>query len=219
MKFIAYKYMVHGWMVPSKVFPYFYKEVQVQDNIFCLVAVLKFLSQKKELTKEEMRFADYNINKLYEKRMVFPFFRDFYGKLSLPIHILDECYVEYTANPEYEVRIHYLISSGYEGGEFVTETMRDIFYGIRVKEFVLFQDEILQYYISELRPEGEVITKSVSVRFDETMDNERISSRYHLLNLMMIAQEMNDESTLIDLMKEYVETNESVKMLFGPLDN
>ena len=38
MKFIAYKYMVHGWMVPSKVFPYFYKEVQVQDNIFCLVA-------------------------------------------------------------------------------------------------------------------------------------------------------------------------------------
>ena len=38
-------------------------------------------------------------------------------------------------------------------------------------------------------------------------------------NDMMIAQEMNDESTLIDLMKEYVETNESVKMLFGPLDN
>ena len=36
---------------------------------------------------------------------------------------------------------------------------------------------------------------------------------------MMIAQEMNDESTLIDLMKEYVETNESVKMLFGPLEN
>lgn len=218
MKFIAYRYLVHGWMIPGRVFSYFYKEVQVQDNVFCLVAALKFLSQKKELTEEEMQFADYNINKLYEKKIVFPFFRDFYGKLSLPIHILDEYYVEYTANPEYEVRIHYLISSGYEKGEFVTETMRDIFYGIRVKEFVLFQDEILQYYISELRPEGEVITKSVSVRFDETMDNERTSSRYHMLNLMMIAQEMNEESTLIDLMKEYVETNESVKMLFGPLE-
>ncbi len=219
MKFISYKYLVHGWMIPSKVFSYFYREVQVQDNVFCLIAALKFLSQKKELAKEETRFADYNINKLYEKKMVFPFFRDFYGKLSLPIHILDEYYVEYTADPEYEVRIHYLISSGYEKGEYITETMRDIFMGIRVKEFVLFQDEILQYYISEMRPEGEVITKSVSVRFDETMDSERTSSRYHLLNLMMIAQEMNDESTLIDLMKEYVETNESVKMLFGPLEN
>lgn len=217
MKFIAYKYLVHGWVLPNKVFPYFYKEVQVQDNVFCLIAVLKFLSQSKELTEEETKFVDYHVNKLYDKKMVFPFFRDFYGKISLPVHILDEYYVEYTANPEYEVRIHYLISSGYEKGEYVTETMRDIFCGIRVREFVLFQDEILQYYISEVRPEGEVITKSASVSFDETMDNERTSSRYHLLNLMMIAQEMNEEGTLIDLMKEYVEINESVGMLFEPL--
>lgn len=217
MKFIAYKYLVHGWILPNKIFPYFYKEVQVQDNLFCLAATLKYLSQKKELTEEETKFADYNINKLYEKKIIFPFYRDFYGKLSLPVHILDEYYVEYTTNPEYEVRIHYLISSGYEKGEYVTETMRDIFCGIRVKEFVLFQDEILQYYISEMRPEGEVITKSASVSFDETMDSERTSSRYHMLNLMMIAQEMNEEGTLIDLMKEYVETNESVKMLFKPI--
>lgn len=217
MKFIAYKYLVHGWLIPNKIFSYFYREVQVQDNLSCLIAVLKFLSQKKELTEEERRFADYNINKLYEKKMIFPFYRDFYGKLSLPVHILDEYYVEYTANPEYEVRIHYLISSGYEEKRYITETMRDIFCGIHVKEFVLFQDEILQYYISELRPEGEVITKSASVSFDETMDNERTSSRYHMLNLMMIAKEMNEEGTLIDLMREYVETNESIKMLFKPL--
>lgn len=219
MKFITYKYLVHGWILPNKIFPYFYKEVQVQDNLFCLAATLKYLSQKKELTEDEVKFADYNINKLYDKKIIFPFYRDFYGKLSLPVHILDEYYVEYTANPEYEVRIHYLISSGYEKGEYVTETMRDIFCGIRVKEFVLFQDEILQYYISEMRPEGEVITKSASVSFDETMDNERTSSRYHMLNLMMIAQEMNEEGTLIDLMKEYVETNESVKMLFTPIED
>lgn len=218
LKFIAYHYLVHNWMLPNKVFAYFYKEVQVQDNIFCLIAVLRFLSRKPELTEEESKFADYHINQLYENKMVFPFFRDFYGKLSLPIHILDEYYVEYTADPEYEVRIHYLISSGYERGEYVTETMRDIFCGIRVKEFVLFQDELLQYYISEMRPEGEVITKSVSVSFDETMDNERTSSRYHMLNLMMIAQEMKEEGTLVDLMKEYVEMRESVNLLFKPLE-
>lgn len=218
IKFISYKYLVHNWMLPSKIFDYFYKEVQIQENLFCLIAVLKFLSQQKELADEEIQFVDYNINKLYEKKMVFPFYRDFYGKVSLPVHILDEYYVEYTANPEYEVKIHYLISSGYEKGEYVTETMRDIFCGIRVKEFVLFQDEILQYYISEVRPEGEVITKSVSVSFDETMDNERTSSRYHMLNLMMIAQEMNEEGTLLDLMKEYAELQENVNILFKPLE-
>ena len=218
MKFVAYNYMVRGWMIPSQMFGYFYKDVQIQDNIFCLIATLKYLSQKAELSEEEEKFADYHVNKLYEQKKVFPFFRDFYGKLSLPIHILDEHYVSYTSNPEYEVKIHYLISSGYEEGEYVTETMRDMFQGIRVKEFVLFQDEILQYYISELRPEGEVITKSVSVKFDETMDNERTSSRYHMLNLMMIAQEMNEESTLIDMMREYVETRECVNTLFKPVE-
>lgn len=218
MKFIAYKYLVHGWLIPGKVFEFFYKEIQVQDNLFCLIAVLKYLSQKVVPSEEEIKFADYHLNKLYEKKIIFPYFRDFYGKLTLPIHILDEYYVEYIANPEHEVRIHYLISSGYEDGEYKTEIMRDVFQGIRVKEFVLFQDEILQYYISELRPEGEVITKSVSVNFDETMDKERTSSRYHMLNLMMIAQEMNEETTLVEMMKEYVVQQETVQILFQPLD-
>lgn len=218
MKFIAYKHLVHGWLIPDQMFHCFYREVQVQDNLFCLVASLKYLSQKRELSIEEARFADYNINKLYDRRIVFPFYRDFYGKFALPIHILDECYVEYITNPEYEVKIHYLISSGYEEGEFITETMRDIFCGIRVKEFVLFQDEMLQYYITEVRPEGEVLTKSVSLSFDETMDNERTSSRYHMLNLMMIAQEMKEEGTLVDMMKEYVQIKECTNILFNTLE-
>ncbi len=35
---------------------------------------------------------------------------------------------------------------------------------------------------------------------------------------MMIAQEMNEEGTLIDLMKEYVELKECVNMLFQPVE-
>ena len=218
LKFIAYHYLIHSWVIPTEMFDYFYKEVQMQDNMFCLIASLKDLSKKKNLTPEEKQFVEYHINRLYEKKMIFPFYREFDGVASLPIHLLDQCYIDYITDPAYEVRIHYMISSGYEKGEYVTETMRDVFYGQRVKEFVLFQDEMLQYYISEVRPEGEVITKSASVRFDESMDNERRSSRYHMLNLMMIAQEMNEENTLIDMMKEYVETKESVNRLFKPLD-
>lgn len=217
LKYMAYKYLVFRWILPSQMFAYFYREAKIRDNIFCLIASLKYLSQQDSLEEEEREFADYHLNKLYEENMVFPFFKDFYGKLSLPIHILDELYVEYITNPAYEVKIHYLISSGYEKGEYITESMRDVFQGIRVKEFVLFQDEILQYYISEIRPEGEVITKSATVSFDETMDSERTSSKYHMLNLMMISQEMNDENTLLDLMNEYVEMEECVAELFVPI--
>ena len=90
----------------------------------CLVAVLKYLSRKKELTDEETSFADYNITMLYDKSIIFPFYKDFYGKVSLPIHLMDEYYVEYIAEPGCEVKIHYLITSVNEAvkhdGKFIT---------------------------------------------------------------------------------------------------
>lgn len=221
LKMTAYKYLIKNWLIPNNMFKYFYDEVHAQENLPCMIAVLKYLSRKKSLTEEEIYFADYNLNVLYEKNIVFPFFKDFYGKFTLPIHIMDEHYVEYTAPPDCEVKIHYLITSGQDKNvtdeEFTTETMRNVFEGIRVKEFVLFQDELLQYYISEVSSEGEKITRSMSVHFDESMDNTRENSRYHTLNTMMIAKEMHDDATLIDLMQEYAKERENVKHLFKPL--
>ncbi len=224
LKMTAHKYMVNNWIIPNKMFEFFYSEVRAQENITCLIAVLKYLSQQPELSKEETEFVDYNVNNLYEKGLVFPFFKDFYGKISLPVHIMDEHYVEYIADPECEVEISYFISStkddigaDYKECRFVTETMKEVYEGIRVKEFVLFQDELLQYYISEIHKDGEKITMSRSVHFDESMDNMRVSSKYHNLNTMMIAREMGDDTTLVDMMKEYAKEQQAVKNLFKPL--
>jgi len=219
LKIIAYKYLIKNWLIPNEMFKYFYDEVRTQENMVCLIATLKYLSQKRKLTDEEINFADYNVNMLYDKNIVFSFFKDFSGKFSLPIHIMDAQYVEYIAEPECEVKIHYLISSGHEGqaAEFITETMRNVFEGIRVKEFMLFQDELLQYYISETSEKGEKITRSVSVHFDSSMDNAREGSRYHTLNTIMIAKEMHDDATLIGLMEEYSRERENVKRLFKPI--
>ena len=92
--------------------------------------------------------------------------------------------------------------------------MPNVFDGIRVKEFVMFQDEVLKYYITELREEGEVVTCKNSVHFDETMDNERAGSRFHNINMMLIAQEMNDDKTLVDMMADYESEIENVRKMF-----
>lgn len=221
LKLTSYNYLIKGWLLPNEMFKYFYNDVHTQENIHCLIAVLKYLSQKDSLTDEEKVFADYNVNLLYEKNIVFSFFKDFFGKFTLPIHIMNQYYVEYIARPECEVRIHYLISQGQEDSKidekFTTETMKNVFEGIRVKEFVLFQDELLQYYISEISEEGEKITRSVSFRFDDSMDNVGEGHRYHALNTMMIAKQMNDDATLIDMMEEYAKERENIKQLFKPL--
>ena len=212
---LAYRYLVKNFKLPEKLFDCFYQEVRKHENLPCLIAVLKYFSECKELTTDKINFADYNLNKLYSQGKIFPFFKDYYGKFPLPIHILDEHYVEYIADPKYEVKIHYLITSvKQDEGEYITEVMPDIFEGIRVKDFVMFQDEILKYYITEMRPEGEVETLRSSVHFDETMDNERAGSRFHNINMMLIAKEMNDDETLIEMMTDYATERENVKKMF-----
>ena len=46
------------------------------------------------------------------------------------------------------------------------------------------------------------------------MDNERAGSRFHNINMMLIAQEMNDDKTLVDMMADYESEIENVRKMF-----
>ncbi len=217
-KLMAYEYLLKNRPLPVEMFGYYFRDVQIKENIPCLIAVLKYFSTCTKLSEEEVNFADYHLIKLYDQKIVFPFYQDFYGKFPLPIHIMDERYVEYIADPAYEVTIHYrILSADGSAGKFKVEKMRNVFEGIRVKEFVLFQDEILEYYVTEHHPGEEVKSPVRQVTMVESMDKARASSRYHTLNLMMIAQEMHDDVTLIDLMEEYAKEREMAKEVFKPM--
>lgn len=217
-KLMAYEYLVKDRQLPIEMFGYYFRDIQIQENLPCLIAVLKYFSTCEKLSEEEANFADYHLMKLYDQKIVFPFYQDFYGKFPLPIHVMDEHYIQYIADPAYEVTIHYrVLSAEGKNDKYKIEKMRDVFEGIRVKEFVLFQDEILEYYITEHRPGKAVRSELRRATMVESMDNARTSSRYHTLNLMMIAQEMKDDVTLIDLMEEYAMEREMVKEVFQPL--
>lgn len=77
--------------------------------------------------------------------MIFAFYRNFYGKISLPEHVLDQVYVEYIANPDHDVALHYRIYVGADKGKYAEVKMHNVFAGIHVREFVLFEDERLEY--------------------------------------------------------------------------
>lgn len=217
-KLMAYEYLVKNRQLPVEMFGYYFRDVQIQENLPCLIAVLKYFSTCEKLSEEEANFADYHLVKLYDQKIVFPFYQDFYGKFPLPIHVMDECYIQYIADPAYEVTIHYrILSAEGKNEKYKVEKMRDVFEGIRVKEFVLFQDETLEYYIIEHRPGKAFQSEVRRTAIVESMDNARSGSRYHTLNLMMIAQEMKDDVTLVDLMEEYAMEREMVKEVFQPL--
>lgn len=216
-KWMAHEYLIHDRELPDSMFEIYSKDVQIQDNLPCLLAVLKYFSGKKELTESEIQFADYHVNRLYDKKIVFPFYQKFHGKFSLPVHIPDQVYVDYIADPDCEVSIHYRIFTGKEEGAFREEKMRDVFAGIRIMEFVLFQDEILEYYVTEHHVTEDIKSDTKRITMERSPERLNNSSRYNKLNQMMSAQSAHEDTELIDMMEQFTMEREIAATIFKPM--
>lgn len=214
LKRAAYRYLVHGEMLPEKIFASFYRHVQVEENLPCLLAVLRQMGQREQLTGSETVFADYNLHQLYEKNIVLAFYQDFCGKVSLPDRVMKEQYVEYIADPAHTVKIQYCIKSQSGSEKPVTEIMADVFEGIRVRGFVLFQDETLEYRIIDQSPDGgEQITEPAQLGYVDRMTDADGSNGYRMLNQMMLLRGPGDEERLLDLMQKYAQKKEAAAIM------
>ena len=170
------------------------------------------------LTGGEAVVVDYNLHQLYEKDIVLPYFQAFKDKLSLPDTLLKEQYVDYTADPEHDVKIRYTYIVDDQRQAPVTETMRNVFEGIRVRGFILFQDETVEYEIIETDAEGhDKKTEPVRLVYTDQMRGMEGVSGYQMLNKMLMKQR-GGEDALLDQMQEYAEKRAIVKFLMKPDD-
>ena len=165
-----------------------------------------------------IRDRDYNLHQLYEKNIILPYFQKFKDKLVLPDTLLKEQYVEYTADPAHEVKIRYTYIVDGQHQPTVTEVMPDVFEGIRVRGFILFQDETVEYQVLEIDEDGnEKCTEPVCLNYVDQMGEEEGINGYRMLNNMLSRQNSGDEE-LLDLMQEYAEKRAIVKLLMKPDD-
>ena len=132
--------------------------------------------------------------------------------------IENRCFIEYKTNPKHQIKIHYFIEDEEMGEGFSVEEMKNLYEGIYVKNFTLFQNETLQYYIEEIPMDGEpIITESITVHGDELFREEE-EDEFSLINMMLIAREMKDEKTLFDLLENYAKNEYAMQHAFKQLD-
>lgn len=211
LSFHGYKYLINGRILKPALFQVMKRELIYEENDVCMLALLKKLSEEDCFDESEKEFIDYNLGRFLRKGIVLPFFRKFKGVILLNSKITDRYFVEYISNPGARVLIHYRLENGEEN--FTEEEMRDMFLGIRVKEFVLFGDESLQYYISEGEGEQMTITESGSLRVDQELQWEE-DTPYDQINFIVTALEMNDYESVLDSMENYDRNRYLMKDLF-----
>lgn len=217
LSYCAYEYFAKERLTPDSVFDNIvdlYREGQTLNDA-CKLALLKYYSEEQKDYKEGVkRMLKSFLVDFMHRNVYFKFF-SYYSELVPEISdYMDKTIIEYRTNPEYRVTLHYILDgSGEDSEEYHTEEMKNMFGGIFSKEFVLFFGENLQYYITEDQGGREVFTQSDSVSISDTTDN-RVESRYTMLNDMVVSKTVQDEDTLLELMKDYVEADAFAKRIF-----
>lgn len=218
LSYYAYKYLVRGRVVDPLLFEIIKKEISYEENDICVLALLKYLSTKKQLTDSEITFVDYRIHEIEQKEIELPFFKDFCIHMKIPQHMRDKYYVEYRTDPRCEVNIHYSLSCDTSDSynDYKVGKMHNACYGIFVYEFVLFCGESLQYYITEELDGLETITESMEVEIDKEGGITE-ETKYDQLNLILTAKEFGDEVTMLKLLENYIRLDHDTARLFKPI--
>ncbi len=216
LTFHAYRYLVHERELPGGLFLIMKRELNYEENEICLLAWLKHNVQNEGLTESELGFIEYQLDRLEKKGILLPFLARYGDRVVLPQRLQDRCFITHIADPGSRVYIHYRLMKQ-ENREFITQRMPNVFLGIHVKELVLFYHETLEYYITQEYEGEETVTENLYAQYEcDTPVSE--DTKYNHINRMLMAMELGEEDTLLELMEDYIRKDYLADACFGPLD-
>ncbi len=210
----CYEYLVKGKPVQEVVFDDCRKDYEKGGRLpdVCALALLQYLSTVPELTKEQEKTAQELLDLYAGRGMRFAFF------LRFPIHMRcsfggeDKVFCEAVADPKSVVKLFYRYK--HDNEPFIEITMRDVFEGIRVREFVLFEGEQIECYTSETKENGETIVGSHRFLKAQEIPDEIKGSRYGRLTQIEKYLEHDDREGLEHSIREYYQMDHLTKELF-----
>lgn len=216
LTYSSYRYLVHDVKIDHDLFPIIRRELNYEENNINLLAWLKFNADNRELNENDKNFISYNIDSLERQGIVLPFYQKYKSIIKLPERITDRCYVEYKTDPKKQVFIHYRLLKDNHNSDFIIERMPNVLLGIHVKEFILFYNEDLEYYITE--EYDETVSTSQSHHLTYEGDNDlKEKSKYNRINMMLMVMDMQDDTTLLEMMGNYVKSEYIIEECFEPL--
>ena len=154
---------------------------------------------------------------LSAKGIFFPFYLEYEDIIPDTATLVDKTMLEYRTTPGTKCTVHYRLA-GDEEEEYHSLSMQEMYDGIYVTAFVLFFGEQLQYYITEEKADGEdALTESGTIQKSDIVKNQSSSSKYNLINDIMIGETLQDYDTVDKLLLEYHRKNFICNKMFAPL--
>ena len=201
---MAYRFFVEQKPVPKTMFTCWLIGYRSGNLMYPLTraALLYGLSTDLEYARNHVDELTDLIQSFIEKDMLFPFMKRFDGIVELPKELYIKSYLIYRSESGHHVDAHYYLR-GPKRPETHSERMREYFAGYYVKDFVLFDDDELVYYVTD-EFEGE--TKRVEEKDLplETYLKGSKDSRYAMINQLLKKRQDGINETLMEMLSLYV---------------
>lgn len=210
------QYFLDGQETGDQIFQYLETAVYhsaEKDKVpeIYLLALTKYYATLPDLKPEQKALCQSVIDVLLEAGMVFSYFKDLAGFVSLPVDILDKEIIEYHGSRERKPYLWIRILP--EEEEYHYEELRPVYKGIYILEQVLFEGEILEYQIKEETPTGPRLMAEGSISCRE-VEKRPSGSRFVCLNEMSLSQDLKNETALKEKMEEYIRKDAAAAALF-----
>ncbi len=215
LTYVSYKYLFGDVPPGEQTIAFMKRDVYIDENDLCILALLRKFSQQEELDAEEQSFAEYWLPKMEAKGKVLACFLKLSRYVRLPENMEDKVIIEYHTNPKNRVTLHFTYRAGGKRRQ-QDYPMRNIGYGIFVKELVLFEGERIEYVISEEDGIDSTVTEK-AVLVGE-MSGRDPQSRFGKINAIIAARRAEDKEKALELLQAYVRDSFAVSQLFHEIE-
>lgn len=204
----SYEYFVKGLPVAAPVFQYIEREYQYlqrkdrlgeQEDV-CRLALLQYYAKSAKLSAQQRIRAEELLEEFNRRGMRFGFWKQFDQELLAPYQMEGRVFAEYVCNPASKVTIHYRIL-GRDDSD-MTENVQNYFEGIFVREFTLFEGEVLECCLEEST--GDEVRRSDKWVLRPDGQDQEQPSRYEALNRIARAQKRKDDKALREELESYL---------------
>lgn len=215
----AYDCFVHGSVTDRYVFERIEKlaleNLPLQE--VCKLAYLRhYANDKKQDEEINTALAMKFLKELLSKDVIFPFYMEYQDLFPDMVQFIDKTMLEYRTTPGAKCTVHYRLDND-SSNEYRTVSMREMYEGIFVSEFILFFGERMQYYITEDGNESGSHTESGMIQKSDIL-SEQSGNRYGLINDIMIGETLQDYDTTLSLIGEYYRKSYICDVLFKELE-
>lgn len=188
---------------------------QEVDRI-CHLALLKYYAELDTYTEEQEKLIDEILEECTENSLRFAFYRKFPARFTKPYQMDDKQFIQVQYPAGARVTIHYRLIRDKDTGEtFKSEPMKNMYQGIFVKEFLLFYDETLEYYLTVELPDDTRQTEKKLLTMEESLQEG--NTKYQLINQMLAGQKLGRREQTEKAMEQYLQREHFARKMFPVL--